>query len=381
MNPMLIALGFLFDFIQNQRQNTLAAGREAATTEGVRAAEQGVTDAARLPFTFNLNGQRVGPQGEGLPFANFEKYFKVGTNQLNAYDKAMPTNTDVTLNLSPIDFASQMGGAENILGASRSRLNDLFSGARLAPGALRAGVNLPSADLSDVLNADLAGIGAASRANTGQARADIAARADQFGGLENAERYARSVDFEQAAARGTAAAQAQGENRARETGIEQFNASTIAGLNQGEASINAALAQAMMGQEGQLTAEQMALIPALLAEQRQRAGLQVDVDTGNITRTIGNILNRVNLVGASSQDKLSAFMEEVNKAMQGAGFEQQAAAQTLNAELGLGQILSPGMNQNMISLLSALGLLQDNEPDQPSGFGISTPFGGFSTSG
>lgn len=186
--------------------------------------------------------------------------FNVGQTALDAFRSNLPSLGERTIGFDPIGELDE---------------NELF-------GRLQGLGVLPDTDLSDVLGARLAGIGAAGSSQQQQRRAEVAALAPQFGGLENTRAALNAVDFQGGLGQALQGGQAVAQTREEELAAQQF-VSTVAGnLSSEEERLNLAIGQFNRG--SQFTVDQ-SNIGRELALAQTFSGLEANAANDPLQRT------------------------------------------------------------------------------------------------
>ncbi len=329
---------------QNVQQQGLV-GDIVSTVGGTTAGAGNIAPS----FNFGLGGETlpVGPTPTPDSPAidlDLSSIFDVGQQKLDFF-RSQGVGDVLGAQIDPIDITG-------IEAAGRGRIEDLVSGGQLTGADLLEGVDLPSTDLSEVLGAELAGIGAASRKSLQFQQQQLAGQAGAFGGLENLQRQAGSLGFEEAITRGTQAAQAQGrirlEEAQRETDVAQiqFGAGSVA------EQINAALLNEQIQQEGLATGR---LSQAEIAQ-------RTVVDPINLMRQDAAKLAEMGAIGEAEQDEVNAALLVIDTGFKSAGIESNVLGQVLAGQIGLAQALG-GSGLLTPQIIDAFSVLERLLPD------------------
>lgn len=267
--------------------------------------------------------------------------------------------------------------------AGRGSIQDILGRARTTQAGLLQGVDLPETDLTPVLGARLAGIGASSQARQQLQQEALASQAGRFGGLQNLQGQLRGLSFGEGAQRGLLAGQAAGQTRQEELAAQEFVTGVQSQASSLSAQLNAALSQAgagierdlTLGQAGQqfqggLAGSEAALAAALAQASSEQGFGAIEAQTAGQAQFAGataeeNAINRLFQQGVFNSQiqernlgrRLGAFQDELGLV----GRVGDADTQRLLTGLGLGSASSAfeaGLTQQQIqALLSQFGLL------------------------
>jgi len=357
---LMSLLGFGYDTSKQNEQNALAAGREQDTNQNVAAGQAGVTQAAMTMPSFYYGNHIYRPPGAptvgGPRPIDLNAAFNSGNDALAAFDQGSK-NLDTQVDPLNMDFSGLEGKAQANLAGTGSAIHNILQGATLAPGTLAGQVDMPNTDLSSILAADIAGQGTASQGRLNAQRTSLASAAPQFGGLEGVSRENRSLDFSEGANRAGQAVQSTAANRAQEAQLQEFVANLQGQLGMKEADINA-----MLAGQGAGVAAQLGLRESQIPFEAGQLNLQGElanrsVQEGNINRGLDLFRQRVGLVGVQGQEDTQKLMTALDLLLKQSGATQGAAGSILSSDLGLGQIMQPGMQQNTVSLQNAINNL------------------------
>lgn len=271
----------------------------------------------------------------------------------------------------------------NVIGLGQQGLRD----AKLDPGTILEGIELPSSDLSDVQNQRLGSLASSSESSQQIQQQELASQASAFGGLENLRQQQNSLGFETAGQRGLAAGNIVGQTRAEESAIEQFTAGLQGSARTVEEQINAALEQSigqLSGTQGniigQLGSNQASILAALTQGQAGFepgfASMLDQLAKSNQGLRLGEIESLTNLEKGVGDEATQAALTEFTAGLNRANTLSGIAGTGLNANAGLASAFSDtfGFNQSLFGNLTPF-LFPGNSGGGGSSFGISSPLG------
>jgi hypothetical protein len=175
-----------------------------------------------------------------------------------------------------------------------------------------AGIEMPDTDLSDVLKANLSGIGQASKAREQQTQQALAAAlGPAMGGLENIQGQQMAASLSEASNRSALGLQARADVRARELAAQEFVSGLQSEAAMREAELNNLLTQQAGGIISGLGTAKGGMLTDFASLFERAAETNADIGATNIGNVLGILGTLSGLTGAEGEADYRALMDTI----------------------------------------------------------------------